>query len=203
METNKTILIGGGQHAAVVLDCLLACGVDVVALFDPARTGSMFGVTQRGEYDSSFETSAKAIIAIGDNAIRKRIGDGVAHEFSNAIHHSVLLSPFASVGVGNMILHGAIVQALAKVGNHTIINTGAQVDHDCVIGDFVHLAPRSVLCGRVSVGEGTLVGAGATIIPGIKVGSWAVIGAGAVVVNDVPDHAIVVGNPGRVIKFTT
>lgn len=202
METNKTILIGGGQHAQVVLDCLLACGDDVVALFDPARSGNMFGVPQRGEYDPSFELTARAIVAIGDNAIRKRISERVMHRFTNAVHHSVLMSPFASLGVGNMILHGSIVQPMVKVGNHVIINTGAQVDHDGVIGDFVHIAPRAVLCGSVTVGDGTLVGAGSTIIPGIKVGQWAVIGAGAVVIDDVPDHAVVVGNPGRVIKFT-
>lgn len=202
METNKTILIGGGQHAQVVLDCLLACGDDVVALFDPARSGAMFGVPHRGEYDPSFELTARAIVAIGDNATRKRLSERVMHRFTNAIHHSVLMSPFASVGVGNMILHGAIVQPMAKVGNHVIINTGAQVDHDCVIGDFVHIAPRAVLCGSVTVGEGTLVGAGATIIPGVKIGQWAVIGAGSVVIADVPDRAVVVGSPGRVIKYS-
>ncbi|HTF20620.1 MAG TPA: acetyltransferase [Chryseolinea sp.] len=203
METTKTILIGGGQHAQVVLDCLLACGVDVVALFDPARSGEMFGVPQRGEYDPAFDLHARAIVAIGDNATRKRASEHVAHHFTNAIHHSVLLSPSATVGVGNMILHGAIIQALARLGNHTIVNTGAQIDHDCVISDFVHVAPRAVLCGSVSVGEGTLIGAGATVTPGIKVGRWALVGAGAVVIEDVPDHAVVVGNPGRLIRYTS
>lgn len=202
METAKTILIGGGQHAQVVLDCLLACGDDVVAMFDPARTGSMFGVPQRGEYDASFEPDAGVIVAIGDNGVRKRVSERVMHRFTNAIHHSVLLSPFSSVGVGNMILHGAIVQAMARIGNHVIINTGAQVDHDCVIGDFTHIAPRTVLCGGVTVGEGALVGAGATVVPRTKIGKWAVIGAGTVVIDEVPDHAVVVGNPGRIVKYT-
>jgi sugar O-acyltransferase (sialic acid O-acetyltransferase NeuD family) len=202
MERDKTILIGGGQHAQVVLDCLLACGADVVAIFDPARSGALFGVPHRGEYDSTFDISAHAIVAIGDNGTRKRASERVVHGFANAIHHSVLLSPTASVGVGNMILHGAIVQALAKVGNHTIVNTGAQIDHDCTIGDFVHLAPGVVLCGSVAIGEGTLVGAGATITPGIKIGKWALVGAGAVIIEDVPDHAVVVGNPGRIIRYT-
>lgn len=202
METNKTILIGGGQHAQVVLDCMLACGADVVALFDPGRSGSLFGIPQRGNYDPAFELTALAIVAIGDNMTRKRVSERVTHRFTNAIHHSVLLSPYASIGSGNMILHGTIVQALARIGNHCIINTGAQVDHDCVLGDFVHIAPKAALCGSVTVGEGTLVGAGATIAPGVKIGDWAVIGAGAVVLADVPDRAVVVGNPGKVIKYT-
>lgn len=201
METTKTILIGGGQHAQVVLDCLLACGVDVIGLFDPAKLDTLFGVPQRGDYDPSFELTARAIIAIGDNAARKRVSERVMHRFTNAIHHSVVFSPFASVGTGNMILHGAIVQAMAKIGNHVIVNTGAQVDHDCVIGDFAHIAPRVTLCGGVTVGEGTLVGAGATVAPGVSIGKWATIGAGAVTIDDIPDYAVAVGNPARVIKY--
>lgn len=202
MEITKTILIGGGQHAQVVLDCLHASGADVVAIFDAAKSGSLFGVNYLREYSASFETDARAIISIGENRTRKRVAATVSHGFTNAIHHSVLLSPSVSIGVGNMILHGVIIQALARVGNHVIVNTGAQVDHDCVLGDFVHVAPGAVLCGSVSVGEGTLIGAGATVPPGRKIGSWAIIGAGAVVVEDVPDHAVVVGNPGRVIRYT-
>lgn len=202
METNRTILIGGGQHAQVVLDCLHACGVDVVAIFDPAKSGTLFGVAFRGEYNPSFDVYARAIVVIGDNANRKRASESVTHSFTNAIHHSVLFSPSASIGVGNMVLHGSIVQALARVGNHVIINTGAQIDHDCVVGDFVHIAPRAVLCGSVTVGEGTLVGAGATVTPGVKIGKWALVGAGAVVIENVPDYAVVVGNPARVIRYT-
>jgi len=203
METTRTILIGGGQHAQVVLDCLLASGVDVVAIFDPARKGSLFGVTHHGEYDAAFDPDALAIVAIGDNRTRKRASERVNHGFTNAIHHSVLLSPSVTLGVGNMILHGTIIQALARLGNHIIVNTGAQIDHDCVVGDFAHIAPRAALCGSVTVGEGTMIGAGATITPGVNIGKWAIIGAGAVIIEDVPDHAVVVGNPGLIIKYTT
>ena len=67
--------------------------------------------------------------------------------------------------------------------------------------DFVHIAPNSTLCGGIRVGEGTLIGSGATIIPNISIGKWAVVGAGSVVVSDIPDYAVVVGNPGKVIKI--
>ena len=53
--------------------------------------------------------------------------------------------------------------------------------------------------GRVTLGEGTFVGAGAVVLPDIKVGSWVMIGAGAVVTKDVPDGATVVGVPARII----
>lgn len=195
------MLLGGGQHAHVVLDCLLGQHADVIALFDTKYSGDLFGVPQRGEYDPAFEPSALAVIAIGDNMTRKHVAGQTRHAFTNAIQSSVILSPYSQMGKGNMILHGAIIQAEVSIGNHTIINTGTQVDHHCVIEDFVHLAPGVVLCGRVHVGEGTLIGAGTTIIPGTKIGSWVTIGAGAVVINDIPDYAVAVGSPAKIIKY--
>ena len=200
MATTKVLLQGGGGHAKVVLDVLLGEGIVVPALVDAKFTGDMFGVPRMKEYDPTFERDAFVIVAIGDNAIRKRVAESTKHTFTNAIHRSAIISSSVTLGLGNMILHGAIVQAQSTIGNHVIINTGAQVDHDCVVEDYAHIAPRVVLCGNVTVGEGTLIGAGATVIPGKKIGKWATIGAGAVVVKDIPDFAVAVGHPARIIK---
>lgn len=201
MATTKVIIQGGGGHAKVVLDVLLGEGILVPALIDAKFSGDMFGIPRMKEYDPSFERDAFVIVAIGDNATRKRVAESTKHAFTNAIHRSAIVSSHAMMGLGNMILHGAIVQAQTRIGNHVIINTGAQVDHDCNLDDYVHIAPRVVLCGSVEIGEGTLIGAGATVIPGKKIGKWATIGAGSVVVKDVPDFAVAVGNPARVIKI--
>ena len=101
---------------------------------------------------------------------------------------------------GTVVMQGAVVQSCARIGNHCIINTAASVDHDCVIEDYVHISPNATLCGGVTVGEGSQVGAGAVVIPGIKIGRWSLVAAGAVVMKDVPDNVLVLGNPARVIK---
>jgi sugar O-acyltransferase (sialic acid O-acetyltransferase NeuD family) len=199
-KKNIVILQGGGDHARVVLDCLLDQGIEVSAIYDPKHTGDLFGVQQKGKYQPDEYAGALSIIAIGDNEVRKRVALSAAHGFMNAVHRSVVFSSRASMGVGNMILQGAIVQANAVIGNHVIVNTGAKIDHDCKLGDFVHIAPGATLCGTVTIGEGAFVGAGATIIPGRKIGAWSVVGAGAVVVTDIPDHTVAFGNPARVIK---
>jgi sugar O-acyltransferase (sialic acid O-acetyltransferase NeuD family) len=194
------ILQGGGEHARVVLDCLLSAGADVKGIFDPKYSGQLFGVRQCGVYDPAFEPAALAVVAIGDNTLRKEVAGMTVHKFGEAIHASAILSPYASLGKGCMVLHGVIVQAQATIGNHVILNTGCTVDHDCNIGDFVHIAPGVTICGTVEIGEGTLIGAGATVLPGRKIGRWAVVGAGTVVVENVGDHAVVAGNPGRIIN---
>ena len=56
-------------------------------------------------------------------------------------------------------------------------------------------------CKPVLIKEGAWIGAGATVLPGVCVGKHAVVGAASVVTKDVPDYAVVVGNPAKVIKM--
>ncbi len=51
------------------------------------------------------------------------------------------------------------------------------------------------------IGENSSIGANSTILPGVKIGRNCMIGAGSVVTKDVPDNALVLGNPARIVKF--
>ena len=53
----------------------------------------------------------------------------------------------------------------------------------------------------VKIKEGAWIGANATIVPGVTIGAGAVVGAGSVVTKSVPDFAVVVGNPAKIIKY--
>ncbi|MBC6719182.1 acyltransferase [Treponema sp. Marseille-Q4130] len=57
-----------------------------------------------------------------------------------------------------------------------------------------------LLCKTVLIKRDTWIGAGATILPGVCAGKHAVVGAGSVVTKDVPDYAVVVGSPARIVK---
>jgi sugar O-acyltransferase (sialic acid O-acetyltransferase NeuD family) len=197
---HKVILQGGGDHARVVLDALQDLGADVAGIFDPKYKGELFGVKQLGAYQPAFHPEALAVIAIGDNAIRKRVAEATRHGYTQVFHPSASISRRTTVGTGTMILHHAVVQANTKIGDHVILNTGVRVDHDCDLESYVHVAPGAGLCGTVTVGDGTFIGAGAIVIPGIRIGKWATIGAGSVVIRDIPDFAVAVGNPAKVIK---
>jgi acetyltransferase-like isoleucine patch superfamily enzyme len=74
------------------------------------------------------------------------------------------------------------------------------LDHESKLGDGVHLAPGSTLCGCVEVGDFAFVGAGAIIMPNVSIGKNSIVGAGAVVTKDVPENVLVYGNPARIIR---
>lgn len=119
---------------------------------------------------------------------------------------SFVSAPISGVCVGRM-----------KIGKGVFINSGllAMGRGGITIEDGVQIAANvqlisnnhdpydlSVLtCKPVLIREAAWIGAGATILPGVCVGKHAIVGAASVVTKDVPDYAVVVGNPARVIKM--
>jgi sugar O-acyltransferase (sialic acid O-acetyltransferase NeuD family) len=203
------VLVGGGGHAAVVLEAIRASGmIDPVGVLDadPARRGTgFFGVPIVGGDDTwpelvrcGIRRFVSAIGSTADTAVRRRVFERMVVQGGVGLtirHPTAIVSPSASLGAGCQVSAGAIVNTAARIGRNVIVNTGAIVEHDCRIGDHVHLATGCRLAGGVTIGEGTHVGIGATVIQGIKIGRDCVIAAGAVVIRDVADRAVVGGVP--------
>lgn len=196
-------LYGASGHAKVIIESLELEQKNVGGLIDDNPSiVSLLGYPVFQKLPASFDIEKDhLIVSIGGNAIRKKIVSRLNGRFDQSIHPSVNLSRRALIGVGTVIMAGVSVNSGSKVGDHVILNTNASVDHDCWIDDFVHISPNVALAGDVTIGEGTHIGIGACVIQGVKIGKWATIGAGAVIIKDVPDFAIVVGNPGQIIKY--
>lgn len=104
-----------------------------------------------------------------------------------------------------------------KIGKNVVINSnmlamargGITIEDDVQIAANVQLLTnnhdpyerRILPCRPILIKKGAWIGAGATILPGICVGANAIVGAASVVTKDVPDYAVVVGNPARVVKM--
>lgn len=190
-------LYGASGHAKVIIDILTAQGVSVHGLFDDneAIQGLLSYPVLRTD-----RVISPLIISVGDNKTRKKIAESLEVEFGTAIHPSAIVSEHSVIGEGTVVMQNAVIQTSAQIGKHCIINTSASVDHDCIVSDYVHISPNSALCGNVTLGEGTWIGAGSTIIPGVTIGKWCIIGAGSVVTKNIPDFSLAVGNRCEIIK---
>lgn len=123
-----------------------------------------------------------------------------------------------NLGDGSMIsppLNGACVGSV-KIGRNVLINSnllamargGITIEDNAMIAANVQLISNNhdpydlctLTCKPVLIREYAWVGAGATILPGVCIGRHAIVGAGSVVTKDVPDYAVAVGNPAKVIK---
>jgi len=195
-------IYGASGHGKVIIDIAESINITIDQIYDDNnKIKSLNDRVVTHELNDLFLNS-DTIIAIGNNKIRKRVVDNFKGAISDAvIHKSAIISPNAVVSRGTVVMSNSCVNASSIVGKHCIINTASTIDHDCVIEDYVHISPNVAIAGNVIIKQGTHVGIGAVIIPGIKIGKWVTIGAGAVIILDVPDYAVVVGNPGKIIKY--
>lgn len=201
MDDNIT-LYGASGHGKVIIDVLRSTSAGPISVIDDnPKTESILEIPIVKTSNFDKQTLGKTIISIGNNKARKRIARELDANYVNAIHASAVISPFSKIGKGTVVMAGVKINPDSTIGQHCIVNTGAVIEHDANIGDFAHISPSVSLAGSVTVGEGTHVGIGAVVIQGITIGKWATIGAGAIILNDIPDYAVVVGNPGRIIKY--
>jgi UDP-2-acetamido-3-amino-2,3-dideoxy-glucuronate N-acetyltransferase len=111
-----------------------------------------------------------------------------------------------NIGQNVVISPGVVLGHNVKIQNNVSIYTGVTCDDDVFLGPscvFTNVTnPRSAVNRRgqyatTHVGKGASIGANATIVCGHDIGQYAFIGAGAVVTKNVPDFALLVGNPAR------
>jgi acetyltransferase EpsM len=196
-------LYGASGHCKVVIEAIKSSVNETIyGVFDDnSKNDTILSIPILNPINVGLSNLENFIITIGNNRIRKNIVKSINTNYINAIDSSAIISKSSKVEIGTVILAGAIINAEAKIGKHCIINSGSIIEHDCIIEDFAHISPNATLAGNVFVGEGSHIGIGAVVIQGIKIGKWCVIGAGAVIIRDVPDFAVVVGNPSKIIKF--
>lgn len=206
---QRILILGAGGHSSVVHDMLITLGMPPCGVIDPAlKRGDLWeGLPVLGDDDYLSTLSpdeyvlANGLGANPDCTARNRLYAQFRHEgfcFPPLVHPSAVLARDIALELGCQVMAGAVLQSGVTVGENCVVNTRASIDHHCRIESDAFISSGAVLCGGVFVEKGAFVGAGAVIIPGVRVGKRAVIGAGTVVLRDVPDGALVVGNPAHI-----
>ena len=199
---KKITLYGAGGHcfAATALIKSLEKYEPIVIFDDKPKLNVILNVPVK-KYKNEELTTDSLCISIGTNKNRKKIALQFDVNYPSFIHESVIQYPSVKIGKGTLILPNVVLDADVSIGEFCIVNNNATVSHNVVVEDFVHIAIQAAIAGGVTIGEGTLVGAGSIILPEVNIGKWAIIGAGAVITKDVPDFAVVYGNPARIIRY--
>ncbi|MCB0736466.1 MAG: N-acetyltransferase [Bacteroidetes bacterium] len=138
------------------------------------------------------------------------IGEGTKIWHFSHIMSNCKIGNNCNLGQNVVVSPGVILGNNLKIQNNVSIYTGVICDNDVFLGPsmvFTNVInPRSAVnrkaeYAKTHLGVGATVGANATIVCGNNIGKFAFIGAGAVVTKNVPDFALVVGNPARQIGW--
>jgi N-acetylglucosamine-1-phosphate uridyltransferase (contains nucleotidyltransferase and I-patch acetyltransferase domains) len=138
------------------------------------------------------------------------IGEGVKIWHFSHIMSRCVIGDYCNIGQNVVISPEVVLGKNVKIQNNVSVYTGVTCGDDVFLGPscvFTNvLNPRSGVNRRgqyakTHVGDGASIGANATIVCGHNIGRFAFIGAGAVVTKDVPDYALLVGNPARQIGW--
>ncbi len=209
---QRALIIGAGGHAQVVaeiLQCAHDAGENVSPIGylddDPNLVGrTLLDLPVLGTLADDVNVLHDAlIVAIGDNATRRRVFDQLrqsGEQFAVAKHPRSIVACDVSIGEGTMICAGVIVNPGSVIGQNVILNTGRTVDHHSHIGNHVHIAPGVHLGGEVEICDGVLVGIGAIVMPRCQVGDWTTVGASACVTKSIPSGLTVVGVPAKPLQ---
>jgi UDP-2-acetamido-3-amino-2,3-dideoxy-glucuronate N-acetyltransferase len=141
------------------------------------------------------------------------VDEGCAIGEGTRIWHFSHIMGGAAIGAGCTLGQNVFVAAGVRIGdrvkiqNNVSVYAGVTLEDDVFVGPsvvFTNVAtPRSHVSRRdeyqeTRVLQGATLGANSTIVCGRVIGRYAFVGAGAVVTRDVPDHALVIGNPARI-----
>ncbi len=136
------------------------------------------------------------------------LGDGITIWHWCHVMEGAVIGDGCSLGQGVFVAQGAVLGKKCRVQNYVSIFEGVTLEDEVFVGPsavFTNVKHPSIgspvpreRYAKTLVKKGASIGAGAVIICGVTIGEGAFVGAGAVVTKDVPDGAVVMGNPAKV-----
>lgn len=144
------------------------------------------------------------ILAIGEPAIKsivfKKLCDSGC-EVTSLIHPDLRIPRGFKHEKGLVVHRESSMPPNADYGNNVLIQGKAVMGHDLKLGDNVVISSLAFVGGNVTIGKNTYIGPGSCIRNGLQIGENVIVGMGSVVTKDVPDNAVVYGNPAKIARY--
>jgi UDP-2-acetamido-3-amino-2,3-dideoxy-glucuronate N-acetyltransferase len=152
------------------------------------------------------EVSDKAMIGRGTSIWHQaQVREGAKIGQNCILGKSVYVDFEVTIGDNCKLQNGVFIYHPASIGDGVFLGPGVIVTNDklprAVNPDMTMKSADDWAASPVIIDSGAAIGAGSVLLPGIHIGRWAMIGAGSIVTRDVPDHALCVGNPSRMIGY--
>lgn len=215
-QNRKILLLGAGGHCLSVIDSLISSyNYSDIGIIDKVEEGNqgkrmIMGVPVVGSdddllhlFESGYTDAFITVGSVGNPSLRKKLYQQIKEigfQIPNIIDKTSVISEYATLAKGIYVGKNAVINANTMIGCCAIINTSATIEHECNIGEFVHIAPGSILCGNVTIGNHTHIGAGSIVKQGLHIGSDTMIGMGSVVISNIGSKVTAYGNPCREVK---
>lgn len=209
----KVVLIGGGTQLSYSIDIIEKQGLhSIIGILDSDKEigAEFFGYKIIGRQESISDIITiygieGCIITIGDNWSRKKIYQQISNlapnlSWPNAIHPSVIIANYVTIGKGILVMAGVIINSGATIGDFTNFYTNCNIEHDCHIDDFSSVSAGVVLGGKVKIGKYSAISLNATVFDRLIIGDNSVIGAASLVTKNIPDNVLAYGNPAKIIR---
>jgi len=211
---KKCVIVGAGTYGQVYIKYLSEI-YDVQGFFDSNSSLKdtvingypVLGcVSQLPAYMDNHKETA-IFVPLGDNKRRVQLlqkYEKNGYELPSFVHKSVHLHDNVVLGKSVYILPSTNVMPYTVIGDYTMISMGVNIAHHVAISEGCFFSQGCNIGASINIDKNAYFGMAASVMTGVEhIGAGALIGVGAVVIRSVPPQAVIVGNPGKVLRYTS
>lgn len=207
---NKCVIYSAGSYGKIYAAYLEAY-YHIIGFIDddPSLIGKKvndYSVIGNLEYLlNNLDSSISVFVPIGNNKVRVsllKILEANNFKVPSFVHPATQIHETVKIGKGVYILPSASIMPFTTIADYTMISIGVNIAHHTAIGEGCFFSQGTNVGASIHIRKESYFGIASTVMTGVNtIGKNSLIGAGTVIISEVPDFAVVVGNPGRIIKY--